>query len=198
LDSRGDAPRYDSCGKKIRAPLARFPPRCRRLPPRCRQKIMKILTHARTTAHYPEVSQGPGICTSYIIVFVVVDNGCECFGESRAAFNARFFGRLLSKQTFRRRSTLLFPSCGSTCPLCPPPRDHITCDRAKNSRPRFSGSRPSTNIPLVLGTCVNKSRDNSSHLAFFEVHALRKHYMITTMCGAKEWLRSLDIEEFVQ
>lgn len=48
---------------------------------------------------------GPGICTSYIIVvavIVVVDNGCECFGESRAAFNARFFGRLLSKQTFRR------------------------------------------------------------------------------------------------
>jgi hypothetical protein len=92
---------------------------------------MKILTHARTTTHYPDVSQDPGIYTGYIIVVVVVvvfvdvDNGCECFGESRAAFNARFFGRLLSKQTFR---------------LCGAPRSFFHCVEAhvRFIRPRVT------------------------------------------------------------
>ena len=79
-----------------------------------RRKIMKILTHARTTTHYPDVSQGPGTYTRYVVVVVVVVD--KRFGEKerererererarslRPAFNARFFGRLLSKQTFRR------------------------------------------------------------------------------------------------
>lgn len=143
----------------------RFPPRCRRPPPRCRRKIMKILTHARTT-HYPDISQGLGICTSYIIV-AVVDNGCECFEESRAAFNARFFGRLLSKQTFRRCEgpRFFFHRMKAHVRFI---RLRVTILRAierRVRRLRFSGPRPSTNIPLVLDTCVNKSRDNLSHLA---------------------------------
>lgn len=52
--------------------------------------------------------------------------------ESRAAFNARFFGCLLSKQTFRRcdRSYAPFSTAWKhVSALSAPPRDHITAGR---------------------------------------------------------------------
>lgn len=89
-----------------------------------------------------------------------------------------------------RRSTLLFPPCGSTCPLYPPPRDHITSDRAKSSRPRFSGSRPSTNIPLVLGYVRKQVARQSESSRILRGARVSKTFMITTTCRAKERLRS--------
>lgn len=92
---------------------------------RCRRKIMKILTHARTTTHYPDVSQGPGTCTGYVVVVASSSSTSIASVSERAAcaaFNARFFGRLLSKQTFRRYagSLALLSSCKHVSALSAP------------------------------------------------------------------------------
>lgn len=54
-------------------------------------KIMKILTFAATTTHYLSVSHARNARNR--------KRRFQCFEESRPAFSARFFGRILSKQT---------------------------------------------------------------------------------------------------
>lgn len=90
--------------------------------------------------------------------------------QARAAFNARFFGCFLSKQTSRRYAGRSFSiACKHVSALSTPAWPYY--GRRREWYPRFSASWLSTNIPLVLGTCVNKSRIVST---FFDVHALRK------------------------
>lgn len=135
-DSRGNTrlqTTLDTAGKKnlssqsARA-CVRFPPRHCRPSFRRRRKIMKILTHAGTTMHYP-ISQGPGISCWLRHSLSITAASVSDESRSRAAFNARVFGRLLSKQTFRRDaegSRTFFNRVEARVAFYPSPRGHIT------------------------------------------------------------------------